>query len=289
MKKIIISSKQLAETVTPVQPQGLNVTQQLNNAGKQARNNEIKGYDPTVINNPLAPTNDTVTITAGNNGLKQTDVPIALKAKNIIVTPEKSNNSNDTGTSTANTIMEKAYSKKHIEEVRKFNGRVMTKRELMESWLNYDERPNTIEGIIEKLREETVNAESRLNDYISTLNEISNELQKAVEEIKEELQRNGVNITGTEVNYYGDGFDIKIKTNWVLKGNGFYDDPEDEALYRALSHVTGAPYQIDYGRPYHSDYHYVHFGIEEGDGDDCNPYFEINCNIPDLNNNEEDY
>jgi uncharacterized protein YeeX (DUF496 family) len=283
MKKIIISNKQLMEDISLAQT---GKTSNIVNAVSDAAKSVLKNNLPMPVKNPNGGEKGKVlnlTIDK-SNGLKPSDANI-IQNQN----PEAVNVVSPTDTSTTNTLMEKTYSKKHIEEVRKFNGRVMTKRELMESWLSYDERPNTIEGIIEKLREETVNAESRLNDYISTLNEISNELQKAVEEIKEELQRNGVNITGTEVNYYGDGFDIKIKTNWVLKGDGFYDDPEDEALYRALSHVTGAPYQIDYGRPYRSDYHYVHFGIEEGDGDDCNPYFEINCNIPDLNNNEEDY
>ena len=289
MKKIIISNKQLDEAMTMV-PKTNNPADIANmvNTGDTMKQQTIVNPNSN-INSPVSKKNISITKDPTGkynpNDIKAGMEKLGREQGSLTFVPTR-----DTATtSTTNTLMEKTYSKKHIEEVRKFNGRVMTKRELMESWLSYDERPNTIEGIIEKLREETVNAESRLNDYISTLNEISNELQKAVEEIQEELQRNGVNITGTEVNYYGDGFDIKIKTNWVLKGDGFYDDPEDEALYRALSHVTGAPYQIDYGRPYHSDYHYIHFGIEEGYGDDCNPYFEIECKIPDLNNNEENY
>ena len=291
MKKIIISNKQLDEAMTMV-PKTNNPADIANmvNTGDTTKQQTIVNPNSN-INSPVSKKNISITKDPTGkynpNDIKAGMEKLGREQGSLTFVP-----TSDTGTSTTNTLMEKTYSKKHIEEVRKLSGRIMTKRELMESWMAENDDPQTIDDIIEKLRKETVSAENRLNDYIQTLGEISNELQRAVEEIKEALQRNGVNITGTDVNYYGDGFTIKIKTDWMLKGDGFYDDEEDEALYRALSNVTGAEYnytiqQWGYRHPL-GNYRYVHFGIEEGDND-CNPYFEISCDIPDLSDNREGY
>lgn len=280
MKKIIISNKQLAETVSPVQPQELNVTQQLYKAGIQAKDNARKGYDPSVITNTGATTNDTVTITAGDNGLKQTDVPKALKAKNIIVTPEKSNNSNDI--LSTNTIMEKAYSKKHIEEVRKSNGRVMTKRELMESWGVAGN--GTINDVYEIINNKKNEYQNKFQKAIGSLTQVEEEIKNAINDIKSNLEDLGINVTGMEVECNDDDFEIVVKTDWVLKGDDYDENEEDYRKYKYLANVTGAEFsyyriQQGYKTPYANQYSIVHFGLE----DDKNPYFKIWGDIPDMN------
>ena len=142
MKKIIITRKQLKEAITQIQT-GLTTQQQLTNAARNAVDNQNKGYNETVVDNPKATNNDVVNLTVKNGTIPSQEMNAALKANKIVVSPEKKQTGTTGNLNTTATLAETSYSKKHIEEVRSL-GKVMTKRALEESWGRYGDDINTI-------------------------------------------------------------------------------------------------------------------------------------------------
>ena len=281
MKKIIISGKQLSEAVTLAPEKN---TYSIETGVNDAAKNVIKNNLPQTVQNPNGGIKDKVLNVTPENGV----VPMADLNKVGQQNPEKVNVIPQDDTSDT-TMLECVYCKKQIEEARKMsNFNVMTKRQLQESWSRVE--VNSVDDIFNILNQKKTGVQAQIQDYVETLEQIEVELKKAIEEITEALQRYGINITGTKVEYIGDEVYITIKTDWVLKGDDYDEDQEDYITYKYLSKVVGATYNYnnDYGLMRPADYHYVFFNLE----DDKNPYFRINCDIPDINkfaNEEEDY
>ena len=277
MKKIIISNKQLMEDISLAQTgKTSNIVNGVSDAAKSVLKNKLPMYVPNPNGGEkgkiLNLTADTATgaVTSKDLNIIQNQNPEGVN----VVSPAT--------TSTTNTIVEKAYSKKHIEEVRKSNGRVMTKRELMESWGVAGN--GTINDVYEIINNKKSEYQNKFQKAIGSLTPVEEEIKNAINDIKSNLEDLGINVTGMEVECNDDDFEILVKTDWVLKGDDYDENEEDYRKYKYLASVKGAEFsyymaQQGYKTPYANQYSIVHFGLE----DDKNPYFKIWGDIPDMN------
>ncbi len=282
MKKIIISNKQLDEAMTIV-PKTNNPADIANmvNTGDTMKQQTIVNPNSN-INSPVSKKNISITKDPTGkynpNDIKAGMEKLGKEQGSLTFVPTR-----DTlDTSTTNTILEKAYSKKHIEEVRKSNGRVMTKRELMESWGVAGN--GTINDVYEIINNKKNEYQNKFQKAIGSLTQLEEEIKNAINDIKSNLEDLGINVTGMEVECNDDDFEIFVKTDWVLKGDDYDENEEDYRKYKYLASVTGAEFsyyraQQGYKTHYANQYSYVHFGLE----DDKNPYFKIWGDIPDMN------
>jgi hypothetical protein len=281
MKKIIISNKQLDEAMTIV-PKTNNPADIANmvNTGDTMKQQTIVNPNSN-INSPVSKKNISITKDSTGkynpNDIKAGMEKLGKEQGSLTFVP-----TSDTGISTTNTLMEKTYSKKHIEEVRKFNGRVMTKRELMESWGVAGN--GTINDVYEIINNKKNEYQNKFQKAIGSLTQLEEEIKNAINDIKSNLEDLGINVTGMEVECNDDDFEIFVKTDWVLKGDDYDENEEDYRKYKYLASVTGAEFsyyraQQGYKTHYANQYSYVHFGLE----DDKNPYFKIWGDIPDMN------
>lgn len=281
MKKIIISNKQLDEAMTIV-PKTNNPADIANmvNTGDTMKQQTIVNPNSN-INSPVSKKNISITKDPTGkynpNDIKAGMEKLGKEQGSLTFVPTR-----DTlDTSTANTIVEKAYSKKYIEEVRGF-GKVMTKRELMESWGVAGN--GTINDIYEIINNKKSEYQNKFQKVIGSLTQVEEEIKNAINDIKSNLEDLGINVTGMEVECNDDDFEIVVKTDWVLKGDDYDENEEDYRKYKYLANVTGTEFsyyriQQGYKTTYANQYSIVHFGLE----DDKNPYFKIWGDIPDMN------
>lgn len=271
MKKIIITREQLNEAITQIQT-GLTTQQQLINAARNANDNQRKGYDNTVVDNPNG-NGDTVNLEVPKDGIpKQKDLTAAGKASKIVVSQEKqTNNALNTG-----AIVESSYSKKQIEEVRGIS-KVMTKRALEESWGRWD---TNLDNFFEEFQQRKYHYEMMYNDFIRGCEIIEQQLKLAVEMVKEELQDMGLQMTNMNVRYDDEEVEITMNTNWILKGGDFDEDEVDYRRYKYLSNIgDGRTSEIDIQLEDNANW--------QDNSKPINPYFTIKCNLPQIGNNDE--
>lgn len=278
MKKIIISNKQLNEAISIIPDQNDGLVDILKKTATNNGSTTIKAGDNKNIN-------DLEKIKPGNVTVKKDDSTI-VNVKN----PEQNNGgnyfldisgNNDQFNSKQPSFEEKSYTKKQVEEVRGF-GKVMTKRELMESWGVAGN--GTIDDVYEIINNKKSEYQNKFQKAIGSLTQVEEEIKNAINDIKSNLEDLGINVTGMEVECNDDDFEILVKTDWVLKGDDYDENEEDYRKYKYLADVKGAEYsyyrtQQGYRNSNGNQYSYVHFGLE----DDKNPYFKIWGDIPDMN------
>lgn len=274
MKKIIINKKQLDETIGVIPDKNDTLGDILTKTATDNGNNTVN----TDVNKNIK---DLEKINPGNVTVLKNNS--ALNVKN----PNTQNNggnyflnmdgNKDQFQLKQNSLMEKTYTKKQVEEVRSIK-HVMTKRQLMEELGTESD----LEQVYSALDQKLYGYELSLNNYRKLCEEFKRDLQGAIELVKTSLQDVGLNATDISVDFQYSSVEITINTDWSINPEleDYYDDPEEYKRYKYLSNLgyktTG------YGRRARQFIDFINIEFHEDYSDGSNPYFTITADFPEF-------